>query len=254
MKIQYASDLHIEFHDNGRWLKENPLIPVGEILVLAGDIGYLGDEMYSNHPFWRWCSDNFSDTYVVPGNHELYKRYDINSLTGGFSKDVLSNVHVVYNKVIPLSGDIDLIASTLWSHIENSDAYYVENGVSDFRRIMDGERPLSWLRFNAEHESCKSFICDSVKSSKARNIVVVTHHVPSYGLLSDDFRNSRINGAFTSNLDDMIMELRINYWIYGHSHRNIDKKIYNTNFVSNQLGYVFANEHTTFNRNKYIEI
>lgn len=59
MKIQYASDLHLEFRDNIRWFKENPMIPAGEILFLAGDIGYLGDENYSVHPFWDFCKDNF---------------------------------------------------------------------------------------------------------------------------------------------------------------------------------------------------
>ena len=55
MKIQYASDLHLEFADNWRFLKENPLQITGDILVLAGDIGYLGDENYSKHPFWDWA-------------------------------------------------------------------------------------------------------------------------------------------------------------------------------------------------------
>ena len=54
MRIQYASDLHLEFADNWRYLREHPLEVNGDILILAGDIGYLSDQTYHIHPFWDW--------------------------------------------------------------------------------------------------------------------------------------------------------------------------------------------------------
>lgn len=50
MKIQYASDLHLEFAENGSFIKHNPLPVTGDILVLAGDIGYLGDRELHQTP------------------------------------------------------------------------------------------------------------------------------------------------------------------------------------------------------------
>lgn len=253
MKIQFASDLHLEFQENSRWLRDNPLTPVGDILLLSGDIGYLGDDMYYKHPFWDWCAENFKQTYVVPGNHELYKGFDINDLTEGWTLQIRPNVQCVYNKIVRL-GDVELIFTTLWSKIHPAEAYFVEHGVTDFRRIRNGEYRLSWDRFNDEHEKCVDFIKRSIEKSRPAKRIVVTHHVPSFDLMADEFKGSRINGAFTSDLNVLIESLPIDYWIYGHSHRNIEIEIGGTKLVSNQLGYVFADEHGSFRRNRFIEI
>lgn len=67
MTIQFASDLHLEFAENWRYLKQHPLEKVGDVLVLAGDIGYLGDDNYTKLPFWELVADQYEKVLVVPG-------------------------------------------------------------------------------------------------------------------------------------------------------------------------------------------
>ena len=59
----------------------------------------------------------------------------------------------------------------------------------------------------------------------------------------DAFATERsVNGVFTAELGNFIAYSHIDYWIYGHSHRNIDKVIGQTKCISNQLGYVSHGE------------
>ena len=251
MIIQFASDLHLEFADNWRYLREHPLEKAGDILVLAGDIGYLGDDNYSSHPFWDIVANQYEQVLVVPGNHEFYKYYDISTLTDGELLQIRPNVRV-YNNAVVTVGDVDMILSTLWAHIPLQDAFATEQGVTDFRRIMYKDETLTFEQFNEEHVRCMEFLRRACATSSAAKRVIVTHHVPSFQLSSQDFKGSRINGAFVADEDDFIENCGADYWIYGHSHRNIDAGIGTTQCVSNQLGYVFSGEHRTFNPSRHI--
>lgn len=252
MRIQYASDLHLEFRDNAHYLKENPLKVVGDILVLAGDIGYLGDDNYSRHPFWGWASENYKEVIIALGNHEFYKGYDLGKIEDGFDLEIRPNVHAYYNKVVRID-DVDIIVSTLWAQVELKNAFYTERCITDFHRIVyNGER-FTFSEFNSENERCTAFIKKAMEESDARIKVVVTHHVPSFELNSKDFDGSALNGAFTVELANYIAHSGIDYWIYGHSHRNIDKTIGDTRCISNQLGYTFHNEHLDFKSDAVIE-
>lgn len=237
MKIQYASDLHLELSENSRWIGKNPLDVAGDILVLAGDIVYLGQEAHIKHPFWDWCSDNFRMTFVVPGNHEFYGGYDALRCSDRFTLDVRENVRYINNQVVTVDG-IDIIFSTLWANIRIEDSFETEQCINDFRRIICGGERLIAPIFNSMNEQSVAYLKKSVSESSASRRVVVSHHLPSNMLVADQFRGSSLNGAFVSEQSDWIVDSGIDYWIYGHSHSNIDGIIGTTSCVTNQLGYI----------------
>ena len=76
MKVQYASDLHIEFPHNSSFLHREPIKPVGEILILAGDVGFWNKETFEDG-FFDYIAHHFQQVYYLPGNHEFYNGQDI---------------------------------------------------------------------------------------------------------------------------------------------------------------------------------
>ena len=260
IRIQYVSDLHLEFPKNRQWIEKHPLEVTGDILLVAGDTAYLDlpkseCDTYSEYKFWDWASQHYSQVIVCLGNHDFYGYYDLSSIPNGFCKQIRHNVHAYYNSIVHLDY-MDIIVSTLWSKIEPYNALQTEQSVSDFYRIMYGEHRLKADDFNHEHERCLAFIKQAVSESDAKKIIVLTHHVPTQLCTAAEFLNSTINGAFTVELGNYIADSQINYWIYGHSHRNIKAQISDTLIVSNQLGYISHSEHLTngFNPSAMIEV
>lgn len=248
MKIQYASDLHLEFRANREWLLENPLEVTGDILLLAGDIMYIEDIDL----FWCWARDNYKHVLVVPGNHEFYGS-DIANYSFDFKKPKYKNVAYYQNKVVRIE-DTDFIFSTLWSQI-NTNEKLIENGLNDFWSIRYDSVRFRPKHYNAMHEKSVRFIEDAVKESTAKHIVVVTHHSPSLLTIATEHLTSPLRSAFASDLHYLMEDGRIDYWVYGHSHTNINCRVFNTEVVCNQLGYVEHNgQMAGFRLDKYFEI
>ena len=133
--------------------------------------------------------------------------------------------------------------STLWSQIAPADEYFVWKGMNDFRQIMYQGKLLRTEEFNQMHTFCLDFIKRSLAESTAKHIVVVTHHLPTLEVVAPHHKGSVLNSAFATELGELIANSRIDAWIYGHSHTNIDAEINGTKIVSNQMGYIFQNEH-----------
>ena len=163
-----------------------------------------------------------------------------------YAKNFLSRDERLQETLRALSKKFNLICVTN-NPVEPAQKTLVALGVenlivSDFRRIMYGEDLLTFADFNREHRKCLDFVKSTVAASNAVHKIVVSHHVPSFRMQCPKFRDSKANGAFIVELEDFIKESDIEYWVYGHSHYNVDVRIGNTQCISNQLGYVFNNE------------
>lgn len=252
MLIQYMSDLHLEFGNNSVYLKSR-LKAAGDILLICGDVGYIGDEQFNRHPFWNWASANFKEVMIIPGNHDLYGNFNLDLLKEDYEFKIRDNVRFIYNKLIHLTPKTDLIATTLWSKIPDEHSRPIANRIADFKKIQCAGVPLTTDRYNIEHKKCQEFLMKSIDESKADNIIVASHHVPSTNLIPDDFHEGKYIAAFASDTAPYINDRRVKYWIYGHSHRNINKSIGHIQYLTNQLGYVRYNEHSLFQVDSVVE-
>ncbi len=149
MKIQYASDLHLEFPQNWNFLKNNPLQPKGEVLVLAGDIVPFA-VMAKYDDFFDYVSVNFKVVYWIPGNHEYY-RFDAAEKCGILYEQIRNNVFLVNNFSIVL-GDVKFIYSTLWSKISTAQQWVIEQSLNDFHVVKYKGNRLTVAQYNQFHK------------------------------------------------------------------------------------------------------
>jgi predicted phosphohydrolase len=252
MKIQYCSDLHLEFRENKELINRNPLLPRAEILLLAGDIVPFS-EIARNKDFFNYLSDHFLLTYWVPGNHEYYFS-DISERSGQLTEKIRDNVLLVNNISVQVN-DVKIIFSTLWSKIELGNEWRIAGSISDFKVIKFNGNFFSVSNFNGLHSACLKFIESELDRHYAGKTVVVTHHVPTFLNYPTKYKGSILNEAFVVELFSLIESSKIDYWIYGHHHNNTpDFQIGNTVLLTNQMGYVREGENQHFKRDRIITL
>ncbi len=255
MKIQFASDLHLEFAENKSFIERGGLAPAGDVLVLAGDVSYLGDRKMWKRPFWDWCAEQYQETFVVPGNHEFYGGFDIGRTMPDFELEVRPNVRYLNNRSVVL-GDTELFITTLWTRIDPARLLTVQQGMNDFRLGKLNGRRFFANDVDELHQQCQAWLSGALKASQAAHKVVVTHHCPTMRLEFNGYPGGVLNSAFQVDLDAFIEGSGVDFWVYGHTHfgGGSGSKIGDTTMLCNQLGYVFQNEHQAFDGKACIEV
>jgi predicted phosphohydrolase len=248
-KVQYASDLHLEFPQNRKFIKENPFRVVGDVLVLAGDIVPFA-VMQNHKDFFDYLSDHFEQTYWLPGNHEYYG-YDISERSGVLEERITSNVTLLNNSVVEVNGT-SMIFSTLWSRIGIENQWKIESSLNDFYQIRFHGSKFGTEQYNALHRDSVDFIRGCLQEVDGRRSVVFTHHCPTFLNYPAKYKGDVLNEAFATELYDMIEKSGVDYWVYGHHHYNAPEFIVgNTRMVTNQLGYVGYEKTDCFKNDRF---
>ena len=242
--LQIISDVHLEH----RGALSADALPdsLGDILVLAGDIGNIHEGSLQLQLLIAAASARWKHVLYVPGNHEYYGG-DRKSVDEALQRiaDEHKNVHLLNNSSITIDGQ-RYVGATLWSSPVPSSC------LNDFKKIYssvpseDGSmKKLSREEFISWNESSKKFLGATVKEDD----IVITHFLP---LMNEELKLFGIEtrypvdpeiDTYFGNRGLWSPMSRAKLWISGHTHQEFDGRYRihpstrPTRWVCNPLGY-----------------
>lgn len=218
VKLQIASDLHIEYNHNDVPDPLNYVIPKAEVLVLAGDIGSLY-RIKQLRGFLEKVCKLFQVVLYVPGNHEFYTVHDYKPLSyKSLEKrlaslgESISNLYILNRSSVRID-DTCIVGCTLWTEPECVVPHYIikvkEMNTKGYRK--QHEKDLHYIKRMIEY--CKQ---------EKYNMVVITHHPPSKRTLQGAKKRQRFQSLYATDLEDILIKENMGTWICGHTHKNFD--------------------------------
>ena len=226
MKIQYFSDIHLEFGELP------PPSVNADVIVAAGDIG-IGLQGL------EWLADLDVPVIYVAGNHEFYE-HDLDRLLDDLATRAAAlGIHFLENGSVTIDG-VRFLGTTLWTDFGDGEAEIYTRArefMNDFYMIIRGTSALSpedVCEINLQ--SRRWLETQLAEPSVSEPTVVVTHHAPSH-LSWDDTKEMIYRPAYCNTLDSIIAENDIRLWIHGHVHSATDYTINGTRVVCNPHGY-----------------
>jgi hypothetical protein len=223
LRIQYASDLHLEFHDN--FVGPALLKPVAPVLALAGDIGSPYRREYRD--FLAYCSQRWDKVFVVAGSHEFYNKqlvkpiHTVDQTLATIRTTVAEfrNVHFLERNRVD-HNEIAFLGCTLWTDT-SVDHNLARAAMIDYRDITaNGVSAITPEQTTEWHRRDRAWLASSLVecADKGTPAVVLTHHLPSFTFIA----SSPLNFYF-ANRCDALLRPPVRAWIAGHTHTAVHR-------------------------------
>lgn len=230
MRLAVCSDLHLDMNNiTMRDIVHAAMLLDPDALIIAGDLAS-GPRTVYNY-LWGTRGTPFSLIYVS-GNHDGWGSsvQELSTMRHRLHQNA-KNVHWLENSSVHL-GKVQIHGTTLWHRKPKK------------VRGADGREYTPWLmdvEFIERHAATVGrrngaavrFLRKAVKPGD----IVVTHHLPSYLSVSQQYKNDSHNESFVSPQDQLIADLRPALWIHGHTHTPCDYMLHDTRVFCNPYGY-----------------
>ncbi len=233
MKIQIASDLHLELLEQ-RFPGHRVIEPTdADVLVIAGDI----------HRHTR-AIDAFADWPVpviyVHGNHEAYHEQYAGLIDKLRHASASGNVRYLEQDEYLLGG-VRFLGCCLWTDYllapDDRSAAMEAAGrfLYDHQRIATPQGLFTTDDAAQLHQESRAWLEARLAENFDGPTVVVTHHGPHPGSVHPRFAGTLLNAAFVSDLTPLMGKADL--WIHGHVHDSFDYTVAGTRIVANPRGY-----------------
>ena len=258
MKIQYLSDLHLDFA---------PMLDLtnsegADVLVLAGDLAE-----YPRGLDWLLRqAKQYKYVLYVLGNHEFYHNEYNDVLVGVREYCKNTNILFLHNETFYYN-DVVFVGSTFWTDFRGKNPIAMlacQKGMNDYNCIRHksvfnpraGTFKITPEFILHKHEQAVEYVFETCKIWADKKVVVITHHAPSLQAYKNSpHRGDILNAGFASDYDRVIMNYpNIKAWIYGHLHDTHTYKIGETQLYINARGYKPYGEDKNFNLKACFEI
>lgn len=247
--LRIASDLHLDMYNADANKLADYVLPPNEkdsesILILAGD---LSSDLTQLSDFLKVCSNRFDSVIAIPGNHEAYGHELVQWQSS--IRDLLKPLdNVFYAEDYPECVIIDGVRfafGILWADGGKTlaDQGYVGHCLNDFFMIRKNQAKFTVPDMMAENKRQKKYIRNYLAEPFDGKTVIVSHHLPSYKLISERFMPKPplfqdMNGGFACEADEFFEGPSAPaLWVFGHTHDTIDTAINQTRLICNPRGY-----------------